>query len=70
MLQNMNIFLIPLSLSLYFLLFFKVYQEFDRLLEDQSPIEAYIEWLDSMVERCVVRVRVCRSGFHHMQHLC
>lgn len=44
-----------------FLLFFKVYQEFDRLLEDQSPIEAYIEWLDSMVERCVVRVRVRRT---------
>jgi len=45
------------NLSNSFLLFFKVYQEFDRLLEDQSPIEAYIEWLDSMVERCVVRVR-------------
>lgn len=35
-----------------------VYQEFDRLLEEQSPIEAYIEWLDSMVDRCVVKVRV------------
>lgn len=34
-----------------------VYQEFDRLLEEQSPIEAYIEWLDSMVDRCVVKVR-------------
>lgn len=33
-----------------------VYQEFDRLLEEQSPIEAYIEWLDSMVDRCVVKV--------------
>lgn len=39
-----NIFLLP------------VYQEFDRLLEEQSPIEAYIEWLDSMVDRCVVKV--------------
>ncbi|KAF3854661.1 hypothetical protein F7725_022716 [Dissostichus mawsoni] len=29
-----------------------LYQEFDRLLEEQSPIEAYIEWLDSMVDRC------------------
>lgn len=35
-----------------------VYQEFDRLLEEQSPIEAYIEWLDSMVDRCVVKVCV------------
>ncbi|KAG7217404.1 hypothetical protein INR49_021571 [Caranx melampygus] len=34
-----------------------LYQEFDRLLEEQSPIEAYIEWLDSMVDRCVVKVR-------------
>lgn len=34
----------------------QVYQEFDRLLEEQSPIEAYIEWLDSMVDRCVVKV--------------
>lgn len=33
-----------------------VYQEFDRLLEEQLPIEAYIEWLDSMVDRCVVKV--------------
>lgn len=33
-----------------------VHQEFDRLLEEQSPIEAYIEWLDSMVDRCVVKV--------------
>lgn len=33
-----------------------VYQEFDHLLEEQSPIESYIEWLDSMVDRCVVKV--------------
>uniref|UniRef100_A0A672R310 Transcription factor RFX4-like n=1 Tax=Sinocyclocheilus grahami TaxID=75366 RepID=A0A672R310_SINGR len=39
-------------------LIIQLYQEFDRQLEDQSPIEAYIEWLDSMVERCVVRVSV------------
>lgn len=43
----------------FFLCFFStVYQEFDRLLEEQSPIEAYIEWLDSMVDRCVVKVRL------------
>lgn len=33
-----------------------VYQEFDHLLEEQSPIESYIEWLDTMVDRCVVKV--------------
>lgn len=38
-----------------------VYQEFDRLLEEQSPIEAYIEWLDSMVDRCVVKVSHFRT---------
>ena len=35
---------------------FTVYQEFDHLLEEQSPIESYIEWLDTMVDRCVVKV--------------
>ncbi|KAJ8391989.1 hypothetical protein AAFF_G00082990 [Aldrovandia affinis] len=39
-------------------LIIQLYQEFDRLLEEQSPIEAYIEWLDSMVDRCVVKVNV------------
>ncbi|XP_026143109.1 transcription factor RFX4 isoform X3 [Carassius auratus] len=43
-------------------LIIQLYQEFDRLLEDQSPIEAYIEWLDSMVERCVIRVAGKRPG--------
>ncbi|XP_051917534.1 transcription factor RFX4 isoform X1 [Hippocampus zosterae] len=39
-----------------------LYQEFDRLLEEQSPIEAYIEWLDSMVDRCVIKVSGKRPG--------
>ncbi|XP_064809048.1 transcription factor RFX4 isoform X1 [Oncorhynchus masou masou] len=39
-----------------------LYQEFDRLLEEQSPIEGYIEWLDSMVDRCVVKVAGKRPG--------
>ncbi|KAF2980400.1 hypothetical protein EK904_008339 [Melospiza melodia maxima] len=39
-----------------------VYQEFDHLLEEQSPIESYIEWLDSMVDRCVVKVAAKRQG--------
>ncbi|XP_078272673.1 transcription factor RFX4 isoform X1 [Rhinoraja longicauda] len=40
----------------------KLYQEFDQLLEEQSPIESYIEWLDSMVDRCVVKVAASRTG--------
>ncbi|XP_035257301.1 transcription factor RFX4 isoform X1 [Anguilla rostrata] len=43
-------------------LIIQLYQEFDRLLEEQSPIEAYIEWLDSMVDRCVVKVSGKRVG--------
>ncbi|EPY74046.1 regulatory factor X, 4 (influences HLA class II expression) isoform 1, partial [Camelus ferus] len=37
-------------------LIIQLYQEFDHLLEEQSPIESYIEWLDTMVDRCVVKV--------------
>ncbi|XP_077122584.1 transcription factor RFX4 isoform X1 [Ranitomeya variabilis] len=37
-------------------LIIQLYQEFDHLLEEQSPIESYIDWLDSMVDRCVVKV--------------
>ncbi|XP_043564785.1 transcription factor RFX4 isoform X1 [Chiloscyllium plagiosum] len=40
----------------------KLYQEFDHLLEEQSPTESYIEWLDSMVDRCVVKVAAQRPG--------
>ncbi|MBZ3877579.1 Transcription factor RFX4, partial [Sciurus carolinensis] len=41
---------------------FELYQEFDHLLEEQSPIESYIEWLDTMVDRCVVKVAAKRQG--------
>ncbi|XP_035939036.1 transcription factor RFX4 isoform X4 [Halichoerus grypus] len=43
-------------------LIIQLYQEFDHLLEDQSPIESYIEWLDTMVDRCVVKVAAKRQG--------
>ncbi|XP_069484358.1 transcription factor RFX4 isoform X3 [Ambystoma mexicanum] len=43
-------------------LIIRLYQEFDHLLEEQSPIESYIEWLDSMVDRCVVKVPAKRHG--------
>ncbi|XP_078715307.1 transcription factor RFX4 [Lampetra fluviatilis] len=39
-----------------------LYQEFEQLLEEQSPMESYIEWLDSMVERCVVKPATRRPG--------
>ncbi|XP_069084453.1 transcription factor RFX4 isoform X2 [Pleurodeles waltl] len=43
-------------------LIIRLYQEFDHLLEEQSPIECYIEWLDSMVDRCVVKVPAKSHG--------
>ena len=30
---------------------FSVTREFEVLLEDQAPLESYIEWLDSMVDQ-------------------
>lgn len=29
--------------------------EFERLLEEQAPIESFIEWLDGMLDKCVVK---------------
>ncbi|XP_056373282.1 transcription factor RFX4 isoform X2 [Hyla sarda] len=43
-------------------LIIQLYQEFDHLLEEQSPIESYIDWLDSMVDRCVVKVASKKTG--------
>ncbi|MEE6478196.1 hypothetical protein FKM82_011776 [Ascaphus truei] len=43
-------------------LIMQLYQEFDHLLEEQSPIESYIDWLDSMVDRCVVKVASKKHG--------
>ncbi|KFO30260.1 Transcription factor RFX4 [Fukomys damarensis] len=43
-------------------LIIQLYQEFDHLLEGQSPIESYVEWLDTMVDRCVVKVAAKRQG--------
>uniref|UniRef100_UPI0035901184 transcription factor RFX4-like n=1 Tax=Myxine glutinosa TaxID=7769 RepID=UPI0035901184 len=39
-----------------------LYQEFEQLLEDQAPMESYIEWLDSMVDRCVVKPASRKRG--------
>lgn len=30
--------------------------EFEQLLDDQAPLQSYTEWLDRMVDRCVVQV--------------
>ncbi|KAK3581014.1 hypothetical protein CHS0354_013908 [Potamilus streckersoni] len=33
----------------------KLSGDFEALLEDQAPLESYIEWLDKMVDKCVVQ---------------
>ncbi|XP_052806643.1 transcription factor RFX4-like [Mya arenaria] len=33
----------------------KLARDFEILLEDQAPVESYIEWLDGMVDSCVVQ---------------
>ena len=35
---------------------FIVCGEFEQLLEDQAPLQSYVEWMDNMVDRCVVQV--------------
>ena len=29
--------------------------EFERLLQEQAPMEAYTEWIESIVDRCVLQ---------------
>uniref|UniRef100_A0A2C9LYV4 RFX1-4/6/8-like BCD domain-containing protein n=1 Tax=Biomphalaria glabrata TaxID=6526 RepID=A0A2C9LYV4_BIOGL len=36
--------------------------QFKKLLEDQASIEAYIHWLDTMVDTCVVKVCQRKPG--------
>ena len=40
---------------------FSVYEEFESLLEERASIESFIDWLHSLVDRCVVQVsrQVC-----------
>lgn len=38
-----------------------VASEFERLLAEQAPLEAYTEWVESIVDRCVLQQRHHRS---------
>ena len=33
-----------------------VARDFEVLLGDQAPLESYVEWLDAMMDNCVVKV--------------
>jgi len=37
-------------------MFCVVSREFEDLLHDKAPLEAYTEWLESMVNRCIILV--------------
>ncbi|XP_064650978.1 regulatory factor X 4-like [Lineus longissimus] len=40
----------------------ELYSEFQCLLESRAPTESYIDWLNKMVDRCVVRPSTKTSG--------
>ena len=42
----------------------EVSREFEDLLHDKAPLEAYTEWLDSMVNRCIILVIYQLSTSH------
>lgn len=62
--------LVLVSLELYVLVLSKhtfcnviflsilVFEEFQGLLSKQAPIEAYTEWMDNVIDKCVLQVRV------------
>ncbi|XP_071515950.1 transcription factor RFX4-like isoform X2 [Panulirus ornatus] len=46
-----------------------LYSEFERLLEEGAPLEAYSEWLEGMVERCVLlAARRNKTPVHKVAH--
>ncbi|XP_064113632.1 transcription factor RFX4-like [Macrobrachium nipponense] len=50
-------------------LIMNLYSEFERLLEEGAPLEAYSEWLEAMVERCVLLgARRNKAAIHKVAH--
>ncbi|XP_050716547.1 transcription factor RFX4-like isoform X3 [Eriocheir sinensis] len=50
-------------------LIMNLYNEFERLLEEGAPLEAYSEWLEAMVERCVLLgARKSKAPVHKVAH--
>ena len=45
---------------------FIVCGEFEQLLEDQAPLQSYVEWMDNMVDRCVVQVYVLYHSLYNV----
>ena len=53
-----SVYCVPLLRALCILFYdvFSVYEEFESLLEERASIESFIDWLHSLVDRCVVQV--------------
>ncbi|XP_063600057.1 transcription factor RFX4-like [Penaeus indicus] len=50
-------------------LIMNLYSDFERLLEEGAPLEAYSEWLEAMVERCVLLgARRNKAPIHKVAH--
>ena len=43
---------------IYFFIIISVSKDFESLLEDETPIEGYIEWLESLVNKCAIFVSI------------
>ncbi|GFT13340.1 transcription factor RFX4 [Nephila pilipes] len=44
-------------------LILKLGRDFETLLEEEAPIEGYIEWLESLVNKCAVHVKDVSAGW-------
>lgn len=46
--------------------FLVVFDEFQNLLTKQVPIEGYTEWLDTIIDTCVLQVRIGLCDYREM----
>lgn len=46
--------------------FLVVFDEFQNLLTKQAPIEGYTEWLDTIIDTCVLQVRMGVCDYREM----
>ena len=50
-----------------YFVFFVDFEEFQNLLIKQSPIEGYTEWLDDIVDKCVLQVNELKAPIRVQQ---
>lgn len=52
----MSLLIKVIHLILHFALKYLGFDEFQNLLTKQAPIEGYTEWLDNIIDKCVLQV--------------